>query len=243
MKTGLKLIGIAASPGIAVGRVVLIDRRSIKIPKHHIAGSRKSVEIARFRRALDDSRRQLEAIRERIRTGLGQEHSLILDAHLLMMQDEVLVDGTIKAIREDEINAEWALRRTVNEIKEMFDQIDDDYFRERRSDVDFVGDRIVRNLLGRKIDAFEQLAGASIIVAHDLSPADTANLIHQPVVAFVTSVGTKTSHTALMARSLEIPAVVGIEQIATLCGNGDELAVDGLRGEVVVRPSKAEKAR
>jgi phosphotransferase system enzyme I (PtsI) len=232
----MMLHGTAASPGLCVGRAFVIDRRRIKTPKRHIGDDEVQTEINRFDSALAASSDQLERVKKKLQEKEGEEHFLILDAHQLILHDEHMVEPTRRRIREEKINAEWALRKTVEEIKNVFDAIEEDYFRERRSDVDFVGDRILRNLLG--VDAAPALPPAgAIIVAHDLSPADTAHLHRAACGAFVTDVGGKTSHSAILARAFEIPSVVGLEHITEHVGNGDLLIVDGLRGEVIIRPT------
>jgi phosphotransferase system enzyme I (PtsI) len=232
----LLLHGTAASPGLAVGRAFVIDRRRLKTPKRHIGDDEVQSEIVRFDAALATSSDQLDRVKKKLAEKEGDDHFLILEAHQLILHDEHLVEPTRRRIREEKINAEWALRKTVEEIKTVFDAIDQDYFRERRSDVDFVGDRILRNLLG--MDAAPALPPpGAIVVAHDMSPADTAHLHRAACAAFATDVGGKTSHSAILARAFEIPSVVGLERISELVGTGDLLIVDGLKGEVIVRPT------
>src|SRR6185369_738662 len=160
----------------------------------------------------------------------------IIEAHQLILHDEHLVVPTKRRIREERVNAEWALRRTVEDIKAVFDAIEEGYFRERRSDVDFVGDRILRNLLGVDPTPSAPPPGA-VVVAHDLSPADTAHMHRASCAAFVTDVGGKTSHSAILARAFDIPSVVGLETITEEVGSGDWVVVDGMRGEVIIRPT------
>jgi phosphoenolpyruvate-protein phosphotransferase (PTS system enzyme I) len=236
------LHGVGASPGLAVGRAFVVDRRRVKTPKRHIGEDEVAAEIVRFDEALKTSGDQLERVKRKLAEREGEDHFLILDAHLLILHDEHLVEPTRRRIREDKINAEWALRKTVEEIKGVFDAIEEDYFRERRSDIDFVGDRILRNLLGEEQAAAMPPPG-TIIVAHDLSPADTANLHRAACAAFVTDVGGKTSHSSILARAFEIPSVVGVEHITDLVGTGDMLIVDGIRGEVIVRPTAEQCER
>ena len=231
--------GLAASPGIAVGRAFVIDRRRVKTPKRHITDDEIGFEIARFDAALRASDEQLERIKTKLSEQKGEDHFLILEAHQLILRDEHLVNPTRRRIREEKVNAEWSLRKTVEEIKSVFDAIEEDYFRERRSDVDFVGDRILRNLLGMDLGTTMPPPGA-IIVAHDLSPADTANLHRADCGAFATDVGGRTSHSAILARAFDIPSVVGLDDITEHIGNGDMMIVDGLRGEVIIRPTPAQ---
>lgn len=230
--------GIGASHGISIGRAYLVDRRRLKTPKRHIEGEDAvEDEITRFHRALQQSYRELERIKQKIEQEREEsEHYNIIEAHQLILRDEHLVDETIRYIREESINAEWALQKTVEHIKGVFDAIEDDYFRERRSDVDFVGERVLRNLLGREATPVRPPPDA-IVVAHDLSPADTAQLYRAAVAGLVTDAGGKTSHTAIIARAHEIPAVVGLEDVTNLVGTDDLIVVDGTEGVVIVNPT------
>jgi phosphoenolpyruvate-protein phosphotransferase (PTS system enzyme I) len=233
--------GVGASPGLAVGPAFIVDRRRVKTPKRHIADEEVANELARFDHAINASNEQLERVKKKLAEREGEDHFHIIEAHQLILHDEHLLDPTRRRIRDEKVNAEWALRRTVEEIKTVFDAIEEDYFRERRSDIDFVGDRILRNLLGVDVGPAMPPPGA-VIVAHDLSPADTAHLHRASSLAFATDVGGKTSHSAILARAFEIPSVVGLENITEHVGNGDMLVVDGLRGEVIIRPTAEQIA-
>lgn len=226
--------GTGASPGIAIGRAYVIDRTRLKIPKRHIDADEVDEEVARFRRALRVSDRQLGWIKEKIEEREESEHYKIIAAHQLILHDEHVVDETERYIRDEHINAEWALRKTVEHIKGVFDAIDDDYFRERRSDVDFVGERVLRNLLG--YESSVKPPPDAIVVAHDLSPADSVQLFRAAVAGLATDAGGKTAHTAIVARSNEVPAVVGLEDVTSAAESGDLLVVDGTRGVVVIHP-------
>ncbi len=243
MSTGVtrRLHGIAASPGVAVGSAYVVDRRKVTIPRRHIKPHEADHEVTRLHAAVSAARHQLQQIRERI-SPEASEHSVILDAHLLMLDDTLLTEQTIEIVHTELVNAEWALRRTVEKIKELFDNVGDDYFRERRSDVDFVGERVLRQLMGAptEITRPSNLDGPVVLLAHELSPADTAALARSEVLAFVTDVGSSTSHTAIMARALSIPAVVGVADATRLVATGDTLIVDGLRGVVTVSPSEGD---
>jgi len=230
--------GIDASPGICVGLVHLVDRRKFRVPKTHVARENIDLEKDRFRRAVDMSVSQLSAIKEKMARRDRLDPTAIIEAHLLMMKDEMLVAGTEKLIAARGINAEWALKDKVAEIRQVFDRLEDDYFRERRSDVEFVGQRILRNLMGHEAEVRPPAHERAVVVAHDLSPVDTAGLSRQKVTGFVTEVGGKTSHTAIIARSLELPAIVGVEGILEKVGTGDRIIVDGYRGEVILHPSE-----
>lgn len=234
--------GIPAAPGIAIGRAYLVDRRRLKTPKRRLEADELDEEIARFHRALQASYRQLEKIKKRIEEREENEHYNIIAAHQLILNDEHLVDEAIRHIREEHINAEWALQRTVEHIKGVFDAIEDDYFRERRSDVDFVGERVLRNLLGREAAPVRPPPDA-VVVAHDISPADAAQLYRAAVAGLVTDKGGKTSHTAIVARAHEIPAVVGLEDVTSDLCTGDLVIVHGADGVVVVNPTPQTVAK
>src|SRR6476659_8598838 len=154
--------------------------------------------MARCDAARGASHEQLERVKKKLSEREGEDHFHIIEAHQLILHDEHLVDPTRKRIADEKVNAEWALRRTVEEIKTVFDAIEEDYFRERRSDIDFVGDRILRNLLGEQADAMGSPPKGAVVVAHDLSPADTAHLHRASCAAFVTDAGGKTSHSAIL---------------------------------------------
>jgi phosphotransferase system enzyme I (PtsI) len=231
-----RLTGIAAARGIAFGTAVISDRRRVRTPRRHIKAEEVDGEIQRFCGALEATDKQLQRIKEKLYWAGGQEHTLILQAHQLILKDEQLVEQTKQNITEEKINAEWALRRTIAGIKRLFDRVEDDYFRERRSDVDFVADHLMVTLTGGRQLQEGEVPDDAIIVAHDLSPADTARFWRAGIKAFITEVGGRTSHTSIMARSLAIPAVVGIKEITETIGSGDRLIVDGYRGEVLWTP-------
>jgi phosphoenolpyruvate-protein phosphotransferase (PTS system enzyme I) len=228
--------GIGVSPGIAIGRAYLVGRDSVKTPRHHVEDDEVDDEVARLRRAIAQSDRQLEKVKQKLASE-NESDFHIISAHQLMLHDEHLVDAAIGYIRREKINAEWALRRAVDDIQLVFEAIDDAYFRERTSDVEFVFERIVRNLLGRATGPLSPPPDA-IVVAYDLSPADTAQLHRAAVAGLLTDAGGKTSHTAIIARAHEIPAVVGLEDITELVETDDLLIVDGASGTVIVNPTR-----
>ena len=236
--------GIGASPGIAIGRVFLLDRGTVRVLRYHVAPERVDAEIARLADAIRMSVDQLEAIRSRF-VGSGMDHQAILEAHEMMVRDRALLEEAISLIRLEQLNAEWAISRVINRLRSLFDQLSDASMRERRGDIDFVGERILRNLVGQHADvaAVADIAAASIVVARDLSPVDTALLTRREVLAFVTEVGGKTSHTSIIARSLEVPAVVGVHGIFDAAGSGDGIVVDGSEGAIMLRPSPEQLGR
>jgi phosphotransferase system enzyme I (PtsI) len=239
------LVGLAASPGIVIGRCWPVDRRRVRTPKRRLTAEEAQIEAQRFLTALELSDVQLAQVREKVGVGEGPggaEHAAIIDMHRMMLKDEMLVLEAQRFIREDRINAEWAVKRAVRKIKSAFHEHADEYFKERRADVDYVGERIIKNLLGQGVEPEEAPPEGAIVVAHDLSPADTALLLHERKVGgFVTDAGAKTSHTAIVARALEVPAVVGVGRITSLANRGDWIVVDGGRGVVVINPTPGER--
>ncbi len=239
----LNLKGIGASPGVAVGHAFILDRKRVRTPKLRLAEAEVEPERMRLRTALDLSDRQLTELKEQISRSEGHDHSLILEAHRLMLHDPMLVDEVDKLIVEDRINAEWAVRRVVRKLKHLFDNIPDEYFRERRSDVDYVADRVVRNLMGQVVDEEVEIPAEAIVVAHDLSPADAAMMARSGRVAgFITDLGGQTSHTAIVARARETPAVVGAGKASEQISPGDLVALDGSSGVILVNPTPDQLA-
>jgi phosphotransferase system enzyme I (PtsI) len=236
--------GIGASPGVAIGRVFLLNRGQVRVPRYHIAQEGVEAEIARLDGAIARSVEQMDGIRTRFEGG-GMDHQAILEAHEMMLRDRALSGEAQGLIRSELLCAEWAVSRVIVRIRELFDQVSDAYFRERRGDVDFVGERILRNLVGQHSDLTElaNLGETCVVVARDLSPVDTTLLTRHKIHAFVTEVGGKTSHTSIIARSLEVPAVVSAQGILDAAGSDDVIVVDGLDGTVMLRPSRAQLDR
>ncbi|WNG30561.1 phosphoenolpyruvate--protein phosphotransferase [Cystobacter fuscus] len=240
----LSLKGIGASPGVAVGHAYILDRKRVRTPKLRLAEAEVDPERMRMKTALDLSDQQLSDLKEQISHSEGPEHGLILEAHRLMLHDPMFIDEVNRLIVEDRINAEWAVRRVARKLKHLFDNIPDEYFRERRSDVEYVADRVVRNLLGQVVDEEVAVPENAVVVAHDLSPADAALLARSGQVAgFVTDLGGQTSHTAIVARARSIPAVLGAGRASEQISPGDLVALDGQRGILLVNPSEAQLAQ
>ncbi len=233
------LHGVAASAGIAIGKAVIMDTKKIeRYPKIRITASLLKDEIKRFDNAVKVSEKQIkEAIRELEAHNVGKEHSFILETHMMMLTDPALSGRVRELITTEHINAEWALKNALLEIEKDFDSIGDEYIKSRVADTTFVGERLLRNLIGRKTSRCHLLDN-SIIVAHDLSPADTAMLNKEKILGFATDVGGLTSHTSIIAHSLEMPAVVGLENASALINPGDNVILDGISGVVIVNPSE-----
>jgi phosphoenolpyruvate-protein phosphotransferase (PTS system enzyme I) len=230
--------GIGASPGIVIGRAYLLDRRKVVVAGRQIQDVDVKSEVARFRKALETAKSQIEDIRKRFTKDLGRSHRYILDTHVLLLEDKMLVDGTIKRIKEQQINAEGALRETMDFIGKKFDALADEYMRERKQDVEQVGQRVLRNLTGRKQESLADIREEAVIIAHDLAPTDTLVMRKDKVLGFATDAGSRTSHTAILARSIGIPAAVGLEKITSSVKTGDVVILDGIHGMVIVDPDE-----
>ena len=235
------LKGIPVSSGIGIGRAFLLDRRKIKVERYPISAEDVGHEIERFHKALDLAKKQLMEIRDNLLRELGDKgHAHIVDVHILILEDEMLINEAIKIVEQERVNAEWALRTVLSQFVNIFEGIEDSYLKERRSDIEHVGERILRNLVGKTISNIDELDQDVIVIAHDLSPADTAQMHKGKVLAFATDMGGRTSHTSITARSLEIPAVVGLENVSATVKTGDPVIVDGNEGILIVNPTPAE---
>ncbi len=232
--------GVGVSAGIAIGRAYLIGRDTLKAPRHHVESDDVDTEIARLKKALSAADKQLEKVKEKLASENESDYHII-SAHQLMLHDEHLVDAAIGYITSELVCAEWGLRKAVDDIASVFNSIEDDYLRERMSDVEFVFERVLRNLLGRDTGPLSPPPDA-VVVAYDLSPADTSTLHKAAVAGLITDAGGRTSHTAIIARSHEIPAVVGLEDITEVVETDDLLIIDGAAGVVIVNPTAATVA-
>ena len=232
------LRGIPVYPGIVIGKARLVDRSRVKIMYQYLMDDdRVHHEAERFERAVRTVEKQLLAIKNGV-PGKVKDHSFILDSHLLILKDSMLYQSTMDRILGEKINAEWALKKSLEELTEIFSEIEDEYISNRIGDVENVTERILRTLAGAPSQSLADIDQRVIITAHDLSPADTTELNIGKVMGFITDVGGRTSHTAIMAQALEIPAVVGLENATALVEDNDLLIVDGSTGEVIIEPDE-----
>ncbi len=234
----IKLKGIAAAPGISIGPAYRIGKEEFIIPKLAIRDEDIPLEIQRFEEALIKTRREIIELQKRIGLEMGQEEAQIFDAHLLVLEDRMLIEEVIARLKKEKVNVAYIFSEVLKKYIDVFSKIEDEYLKERIVDINDVGRRILRNLLGKERRGLEDLKEKVIVVAHDLSPSDTAAMHKQSVSAFVTDIGGKTSHTAIMAKSLEIPAVVGLEEATVKINAGDLLIVDGSMGIVIAGPDE-----
>ncbi len=231
------LVGIAASPGIAIGQTYSVDRERMSAVERRIAVAEVPGQIQAFMQAVQLSRSQLEEVRSAVSDRELAEHLYIIDTHLLILEDQMLLDETTALIRDEFLNAEGALKRTLQKFEKVFDSIEDEYLRERRSDIDSVGERLLRNLKGQSQQSLVGIDRQVIVVAHELSPADTMQMDRAKIIGFVTDLGGRTSHTAILARSLGIPSVIGLETVTARVPSGTPVIVDGALGYLVLNPS------
>ncbi|MBI2093188.1 MAG: phosphoenolpyruvate--protein phosphotransferase [Candidatus Omnitrophica bacterium] len=228
--------GIPAAPGVAIGKALFFDSEEINIPRRSIEAAQVSIELFRLEEALIKTRRQILSIQKKLASDLGQEHADILNAHLLVLEDQSLREEIINGLKEQLVNVEVVFNDVVRRHLKVFSKTEDEYLRERTADIEDVRRRVLRNLLGQQPATLASLQEPVIVVARDLSPSETAQMHKRNVLAFVTDIGGRTSHTAIMAKSLEIPAVVGLEVATRNIHKGDSIIVDGTRGEVVIDP-------
>jgi phosphotransferase system enzyme I (PtsI) len=235
----LRLRGIGVSPGIAIGEIHLKEKVIFTKLKEPIPPGMTKVEIDRLSEAFERTKGQLSSIKKEIRKKIGEEHSFIFDAHLMILKDKSLLPSIKKIIREDSCRAEWAISRVHEKYIHLFESIEDEYFRQRQSDVSDVLSRIYMNLKPTEMEDKEDHR-EKILVAHDLLPSEAASgLSRGKVLAVALEMGGPTSHTAILARSLNIPAVMGVRNITRKVKTGDCLIVDGTDGEVIINPPLA----
>jgi phosphotransferase system enzyme I (PtsI) len=237
----LTLHGTGVSSGIAIGKAYVLHRERPEVPEYVLPRGLIEDEVTRFHRAVDDARSQLSYIRDHVPRSAPAEIVSIMDTHLLILQDQMLSETPAELIRSRQMNAEWALKTQGDALAAVFEQMEDPYLRNRKVDVAQVVDRVLRVLLAAEVE-HEQISGAlegQVVIANDLSPADTVLLKHHKVAAFVTNLGGPISHTAILARNLEIPAIVAMHNATRYVRDGEELIVDGKLGVMVVGPDKS----
>jgi len=229
--------GIPAAHGIAFGEAFVVSTEDIPISVEKIPGDQVEEEIKRFEKALEETEAELQKLRKRLEHDMGEDHAKILDSHSMILADEVARDETVKWIKEKKVNAAYAFSTVIDRVLTTFDSIEDEYLKERGEDIRDVKRRVVRNLMGQKAEDVAHLRRKAIVVAKNLTPSDTATLNKKYVLAFVTDMGGRTSHAAIIARSQGLPAVVGIEGFCHKVKPHDRLIVDGITGHVDLHPT------
>ena len=228
--------GTGASPGIAIGKVLVVEHGELEIQRVSISNIEE--EVARLDKAVEVSKEELTKVKEKALLELGEHEAEIFEAHLLVLEDPELIDSAKAKIKDEQVNADYALKEIRDMFVGMFESMDNEYMRERAADIKDVTNRIIRHLLGVKIVDLAALEEEVILVAHDLTPSDTATMNKSKVLGFLTDIGGRTSHTAIMARTLEIAAVVGLTDITTKANDGDYIVFNGDTGEVILNPDE-----
>jgi phosphotransferase system enzyme I (PtsI) len=234
----IKLKGIAAAGGITIGPAYKIGKEEFLVPRDPIREEDIPIQIQLFEEALIKTRREIIDLQKRIGADMGQEEAQIFDAHLLVLEDRMLIEEVISRLKKEKLTVAYIFQEVLKKYIEVFSRIEDEYLKERTADINDVGKRILRNLLGKERKPLAGLKEKVVVVAHDLSPSDTASMQKESVCGFITDIGGKTSHTAIMAKALEIPAVVGLEDATARIRPNDLLIVDGSMGIVIIDPDE-----
>lgn len=235
-KSELTVPGIAASQGIAYGPVFVYLQTDVEVPVYGVAPEKRIEEVARFEQALVETRLQIQKIQAEVEKNLGPDEARIFDAHLLVLEDQALISETIRDFEKTELNIETCFDRVSKRYIKAFDEIDDEYLRERAGDIRDVAQRVLQNLLGQPTRALSQLVDKRIVVANDISPSDAAGIDRSQALGIVTDSGSRTSHAVIVARSMRVPAVVGVRDMTARVQNGDWALVDGYDGVVIINP-------
>lgn len=229
--------GIPAAPGVTIGKAFLFGREQYVIPRRLIKEESVQNEVKRFKDALIQTKNEILDIKKRISDEMGVEHAQIFSAHLLVIEDSMLIEEVIAKLKKEKLSIEYIFQDVLKKYIKVFSGMDDEYLKERISDINDVGRRILRNLIGAKEDILSNLKEKVVVIAYDLAPSDTATMHKKNVTGFATDIGGRTSHTAIMAKSLEIPAVVGLEVLTKKVESGNTVIIDGTHGVVIVNPS------
>jgi phosphotransferase system enzyme I (PtsI) len=230
--------GLAASKGIAYGQVFLYLQNELEIPRYTVDPDKRVAEIARFEQALVATRQQIAKIQEQVSKNLGEQEALIFDAHQMVLEDQALIGETIRDFQKSGLNIETCFNAVAQRYIQAFAEIDDEYLRERAADLKDVAKRVLHVLLGQTAGSLTELVEKRIIVANDISPSEAAGIDRSAALGIVTDEGSRTSHAVIVARSMNIPAVVGAESLTTRLKDGDWLLVDGYEGLIIVNPAE-----
>ena len=239
----IRFEGAGVSTGSAFGKIHVVRDDLDDVARYRISPSQVPHEIGRFETALIQTRMQILEMQQRIAESIGAKDAAIFDAHLLVVEDRTLIDEVLRKLETDLCNVEWVFQEVATRYAETLNKIDDPYLRERALDIQDVTKRVIRNLQGKAPKTFLGLSEPHILVAHNLTPSDTASMNRERVLGIVTDLGSRTSHTAIMARSLNIPAIVGLHDITAKLETGQYVLVDGTDGLLIVDPTPETLAR
>ncbi|WP_249961351.1 phosphoenolpyruvate-protein phosphotransferase PtsI [Histophilus somni] len=235
--------GITASPGIVFGKALVLKEEKIVLDTQKIKDEQIDIEVARFYSGRTAAIEQLIAIKDRALVSLGEEKAAIFEGHLMILEDEELEEEILDYLRSNKVNAGVAASKIIDQQVAMLSEIDDEYLQERAGDIRDIGNRLIKNILGMKIVDLGDINEEAILVAYDLTPSETAQLNLDKVLGFITDIGGRTSHTSIMARSLELPAIVGTNDITSKVNTGDYLVLDAVNNAIYVNPTQEEIER
>ncbi len=228
--------GIAASPGIAIGRAYVVEDEDIVVERIEIPRDKIKEEVRRFKIAQKATHRDLDAAELKVLKVLGKHHAKLIDAHRLILKDSLITNDVSKRIQEEGVNAEFALSEALEQVNRQFERMEDEFFRERRHDLFDVGKRLLLNLMKRQKRSLAEIKDECVLIARNLLPSDTLGLKETKIIGFATDLGGKTSHTAILAQSLEITAIVGLADISRRVRTGDMVILDGEQGLAIINP-------
>jgi phosphotransferase system enzyme I (PtsI) len=231
--------GIGVSPGIAVGRALIIEKREASVYRVPIRDEEVDAEVGRFNSALEKTRDQLLDLKHKVSRSMGDEYAQIFEAHAMIVTDPSFNDKVVGKIEDEQVNAEWAVAEVQEELQARFASFDDTYLRERVADVKDVADRVLKNLQGISHHDLSEITHDVVILADDLTPSDTIHFNRRPIVGFATEAGGRTSHTSIIAKSLFLPAVIGVPRVTKIIDNDEMVIVDGYEGTLIVNPTQA----
>jgi phosphotransferase system enzyme I (PtsI) len=231
--------GIGVSPGIAVGRALIIEKREASVYRVPIRDEEVEAEVGRFNSALEKTRDQLLDLKHKVSRSMGDEYAQIFEAHAMIVTDPSFNDKVVGKIEDEQVNAEWAVAEVQEELQARFASFDDTYLRERVADVKDVADRVLKNLQGISHHDLSEITHDVVILADDLTPSDTIHFNRRPIVGFATEAGGRTSHTSIIAKSLFLPAVIGVPRVTKIIDNDEMVIVDGYEGTLIVNPTQA----
>src|SRR3977135_801747 len=233
----IRFRGAGVSPGMAHGKIHVVRDDLDDVARYRITRSQIASEIGRFEAALIQTRMQILEMQQKIAESLGAKDAAIFDAHLLVVEDRTLIDEVLRKLETDLCNVEWVFQEVATRYAETLNKIDDPYLRERALDIQDVTKRVIRNLQGKAPKTFLALSEPHILVAHNLTPSDTASMNREKVLGIATDLGSRTSHAAILSRSLNIPAVLGLHDITAKVETGQHVLVDGSDGWLIVNPT------
>ena len=231
--------GIGVSPGIAIGRAVIIEKREASVYRVPIRDEEVVDEVGRFNSALEKTRDELLDLKHKVSRSMGDEYAQIFEAHAMIVTDPSFNDKVVGKIEDEQVNAEWAVAEVQEELQARFASFDDTYLRERVADVKDVADRVLKNLQGISHHDLSEITHDVVILADDLTPSDTIHFNRRPIVGFATEAGGRTSHTSIIAKSLFLPAVIGVPRVTKIIDNDEMVIVDGYEGTLIVNPTQA----